>query len=253
MNINLNDCKPGDICITEEGFYYSESLKHPEDIMEILTIVDLSTCKPGDKLRLRNGKTATFIKEEFSGCPYPYKVEHENGETDVYTRDGSIWRHDTSNPLDIVEIIPNHKEEIMAKPIDPKNAPRGTIAVKEITPCSCEGCLYHQITHECDDRPCSYSERPDRQNVIFVSVPDIERYDAILRQAEAIRTLRDLAPLEVDTKEVSYIRMRLAKIDPVSDFAKTVLATYNQDLQAAAQKALDTLRAHYQAIADGKA
>lgn len=297
MNINLDDCKYGDklrtrhgdivtyegkLCptsawshhilkdgktfaVTNEGSVFTEEIKHPQDIVKVLGPVDLSTCKPGDKLRLRNGEIATFLAEAYpTSYPYPYRVARENGPPDVYARNGKLWIGTPDSPLDVVEIITNPKEEIVPKPkLDPKNAPRGTIAVPEQEPNSCDGCLYARDPVCGDDRPCLDNDRPDKQNVIFVAHPDHENmeirkanllyHEAVLRQADAIRALRDLAPLEVDTKEVPYIRMRLAKIDPVSDFAKTVLATYNQDLQAAAQKALDTLRAHYQAIADGKA
>jgi hypothetical protein len=285
MSINLNDCKNGDklrtrsgdlvtydgrygcpssrwphhilwggknFTVTNEGSVFTEKIEHPQDIVKILGPVDLSTCKPGDKLCLRNGEIATFLAEArpTTSYPYPYRVARENGPPDIYARNGKLWIGSPDSPRDVVEIITNPKEEIVSKPkLDPKNAPHGTIAVPEQEPNSCKGCLY-ESNPVCDDRPCLDTERTDEHNVIFVAHPD---HESILRQAEAIRTLRNLAPMEVDTKEVPYIRMRLAKIDPVSDFAKTVLATYNQDLQAAAQKALDTLRAHYQAIADGKA
>ena len=201
--------------------------------------MNLNDCKPGDKLRTRSGDIAIY-QERGSHPIWPHKALSNNIYLS-FTNEGFFYNESLKHPEDIMEILTKTT-------IDPKNAPRGTIAVAEVEPNSCEGCIYESESTCGDNRPCLHEDRPDGQNVIF-----IQDYEAVLRQAEAIRALRDLAPLEVDTEKVTYIQMRNGEIDPISPFAKTVLATYNQDLQAAAQKALDTLRAHYQAIADGKA
>ena len=68
--------------------------------------VDMSQCKPGQKLRSKHGIILEFVEYD-SKQKYPYFVKYPNGGHGSRTVEGWVFRN---NPLpedhDIVEILP---------------------------------------------------------------------------------------------------------------------------------------------------
>jgi hypothetical protein len=79
--------------------------------MTIETSIDLSTCVPGQKIRLRNNRVVKyegFIQDE-STNPYMHTVGGN-----LYMNDGFYWKDKRESSLNVVEILP--LEEEPAKP-----------------------------------------------------------------------------------------------------------------------------------------
>ena len=69
--------------------------------------VDLSTCKPGDKLLSRPGTVLTYVGPLPKGHTYDHEVAYPDGSRGTRMNDGRVYKN---KPLpedhDIVEIIP---------------------------------------------------------------------------------------------------------------------------------------------------
>lgn len=71
--------------------------------------IDLSKCKVGQRVRLRNGEEAT-IKEIANGnSVYRFLIRWTGGEFDWVTSKGKCWRN-CDSPSDIVAILPPAKK-----------------------------------------------------------------------------------------------------------------------------------------------
>ena len=68
-------------------------------------LVDLDSLLPKDKIRLASGRVETVKRIVLYGGPYPVRVVTENSCLS-YHRCGSLWNSTSSNPFNIVEIIP---------------------------------------------------------------------------------------------------------------------------------------------------
>lgn len=66
-------------------------------------MIDLSKCRPGDLLRMRNGHTAVF-EGPTRDSVFPFRVRQWDGIVGTRTRGGGMWTIDPSS-ADIVEIL----------------------------------------------------------------------------------------------------------------------------------------------------
>ena len=74
------------------------------------TQIDLSKCKIGQRVRLRDGKTARLVNVEKPATDeQPYHIQHDAGGTYYYTIDGSFLSYGPISLDDIVEILPPEK------------------------------------------------------------------------------------------------------------------------------------------------
>lgn len=64
-------------------------------------MIDLRTCKPGDKLRLRNGAIATYRCED----QWPHVAIMEDESIFTCRHDGGVWSVNNQSEHDIIEII----------------------------------------------------------------------------------------------------------------------------------------------------
>lgn len=113
---------------TENGEYNWSGYRHPYDIVEILPIetpeekppIDLSTCVPGQKVLLANGKIGTVRESRRrSGTTELCSVKVSDDLLWSFTLDGSDYTHDFPDPeWQIVEILPveTPAEQPMPKP-----------------------------------------------------------------------------------------------------------------------------------------
>jgi hypothetical protein len=67
-------------------------------------MINLNNCKPGQKLRARNGEILTYKLQQLSSF-YPHIVEYKNGGTGSRTNDGLTHSEFFDHDYDIVEII----------------------------------------------------------------------------------------------------------------------------------------------------
>lgn len=76
-------------------------------------MVDLSELKVGDtvKFRGRSSLKVQNISVRDSDCTYPYTVTFENEEKIQYTKEGAFFSFGNHDGRDIVEIIPQSKED----------------------------------------------------------------------------------------------------------------------------------------------
>lgn len=70
--------------------------------------VDLSKCRKGDRLLMRNGIKATFIEKSKCDEWMPYCVEHDDGGVWRYTSSGSFISNG-KDPCDIIRVLPRRK------------------------------------------------------------------------------------------------------------------------------------------------
>ena len=63
--------------------------------------IDLNTCVPGQKVRLRNGDIVEYDRLRSCSQPYDHQV---NGR--LYVNDGFYWKNRSQSPEDVVEILP---------------------------------------------------------------------------------------------------------------------------------------------------
>jgi hypothetical protein len=68
--------------------------------------VDLRACKPGQKLRLRNGEFAEYLGRSLGGVPYTHCVKYGEDGSGTRTDSGAISVAVPRHPCDITEIIP---------------------------------------------------------------------------------------------------------------------------------------------------
>lgn len=73
--------------------------------------IDLNTCKPGQKLRRRDGKIVAYRSKNKGnvGNTYGHIVDHNKDTYDTHTDTGLVFASST-NPPDIVEILPLEEE-----------------------------------------------------------------------------------------------------------------------------------------------
>ena len=80
------------------------------------TQIDLSKCKIGQRVRLRDGKTARLVNVEKPATDeQPYHIQHDDGGMYYYTINGSFFSYGLSSQEDIVEILPPEKAKKVKK------------------------------------------------------------------------------------------------------------------------------------------
>ena len=99
----------GDIYMNN-GCYWEDYRESELDVVEILPIgdkpvTDLRTCVPGQKLRLRDGRIATY-KRTTDSYEYPHQV-YSGG---TYTDEGYYWLDKGRSQGDVMEILPLEEE-----------------------------------------------------------------------------------------------------------------------------------------------
>jgi hypothetical protein len=74
-------------------------------------MVDLRTCKPGDKLRSCHGMILEYVGlVPYSNGKYPHCVKYPDGTRGTLTNNGQVFKTARlPEDHDIVEIIPNSK------------------------------------------------------------------------------------------------------------------------------------------------
>ena len=95
---------------TDEGYYWLDKCHSNRDVMEILPMeeelkINLNTCVPGQKVRLRSGKSVTYQGANDS-TQYPHRLS--NGLT--YADEGCYWFDKRRSDYDAVEILPLEEE-----------------------------------------------------------------------------------------------------------------------------------------------
>ena len=69
--------------------------------------IDLNTCKPGQRVQLRDGKTYVYEGVIDQNLIYPHAVDGYS-----YTSDGCFWDDDRVSSKDIVKIFPMEEEPV---------------------------------------------------------------------------------------------------------------------------------------------
>ena len=101
---------------TDDGYYRLSRTEDSWDIVKIFPVkkpmseIDLNTCVPGQKLRLRDGNIVEYT-EPIENCG---RYTHKINVSDIYKNNGSYWHDDRRSDLDVVEILPLEKE---SKPV----------------------------------------------------------------------------------------------------------------------------------------
>jgi hypothetical protein len=110
---------------TDDGYFRFSKIEDEWDIVKILPLkspmnIDLSTCVPGQKVKLRKGHIV-----EYTGSTPVGNVDTYAHSVDgyAYMNDGSYWKDRRESDLDVVEILPleydykiSEKEEEPTKP-----------------------------------------------------------------------------------------------------------------------------------------
>jgi hypothetical protein len=97
---------------TDDGCFWSDKRKSELDIVEILPLesdmdIDLNTCVPGQKVKLRDGTIATYEGIVDGNRRYIHSVGYHS-----YTNRGTYWdKPNDTNTKDVVEILPIEEEE----------------------------------------------------------------------------------------------------------------------------------------------
>lgn len=86
---------------------------------EIVTQMDMTQCKKGDKLLLRNGNIATLksIAKNRVLVSYPYYISDKRGVLRTVTEDGLVFEC-SSGPFDVVGFATKENEAIKQELID---------------------------------------------------------------------------------------------------------------------------------------
>jgi len=86
---------------------------------EIVTKMDMTQCKKGDKLLLRNGEIATLesIAKNRVLVSYPYYISDKRGVLRTVTEDGLVFEC-SSGPFDVVGFATKENEAIKQELID---------------------------------------------------------------------------------------------------------------------------------------
>ena len=78
--------------------------------------IDLSICRPGQKLQCKHNTIVTFIGPTEPGSYYDYYVKYDSGCMGTRTRDGFVFRSNRQElDLDVIEILPfsdNNKSQL---------------------------------------------------------------------------------------------------------------------------------------------
>lgn len=91
-----------------------------------MNTIELSTCKPGQKLKLRSGSVWQFLGlgsdlwPQFAHPQFPFVVSDRMGERHNYRQDGRYYGEFSVDPRDIVEILPLQTDTSAAKPKTPQ-------------------------------------------------------------------------------------------------------------------------------------
>jgi len=106
------------------GCYWCDQRTDKLDVVEILPLkspmnIDLNTCVPGQKLRVRYGSIVEYVEPMKEGICGAYKhlvkdVYQVSNES--YTDDGCYWSDKRKSELDIVEILPIKEEPTKSTP-----------------------------------------------------------------------------------------------------------------------------------------
>lgn len=67
--------------------------------------IDLTTCVPGQRLRLRNGKIGIYKRPQTDAL-YPHVVVNDFDFCQFYQNNGKYLHDDLNEPEDVVEILP---------------------------------------------------------------------------------------------------------------------------------------------------
>ena len=71
-------------------------------------MVDLTRCKPGDKLRSKHGMILTYVKRLPEGSYYDHMIQYPDGSFGTRTNEGFTYRNISSRletDHDVVEIL----------------------------------------------------------------------------------------------------------------------------------------------------
>ena len=103
---------------TSNGGFWEDGRTSKADVVEILPlekeskpVTDLRTCVPGQKVRLRSGKSVTYQRATDS-TKYPHRLS--NGLT--YSDEGCYWFDKRKSDYDAVEILPLEEEPAKTTP-----------------------------------------------------------------------------------------------------------------------------------------
>ena len=100
---------------TDNGRYFTDK-EDSWDVVNILPMekpkpeIDLNTCVPGQKVKLRDGNIVEYT-EPIKNCK---RYTHKINAGDIYKDNGSYWHDDRMSDLDVIEILPLEKE---SKPV----------------------------------------------------------------------------------------------------------------------------------------
>ena len=104
--------------ISNGRFWMEDGRTSTKDVVEILPlekeskpVTDLRTCVPGQKVRLRSGKSVTYQRATDS-TKYPHRLS--NGLT--YSDEGCYWFDKRRSDYDAVEILPLEEEPVKTTP-----------------------------------------------------------------------------------------------------------------------------------------
>lgn len=93
--------------------------------------IDLTTCVPGQKLRLRNGDTVTYLSNKGVFETFPHKVLQNESRVLELTDKGNYWADGSADSDDVVEIIPLVPIQKVTIEKEPKTEPFNESATKK--------------------------------------------------------------------------------------------------------------------------
>ena len=99
------------------GSYWHDDRKSDLDVVEILPLknskpdIDLNTCVPGQKVKLRDGKIGTYDGLINENRIYTHAVDGYS-----YISNGNFWEDGRASSNDVVEILPMEEEPVKAPP-----------------------------------------------------------------------------------------------------------------------------------------
>lgn len=68
-------------------------------------MIDLRTCKYGDKLLMKNGEFCWYVENTMETVDYPHLVMYDAGLLGTRTDSGGFYTH-REDESDVIEIIP---------------------------------------------------------------------------------------------------------------------------------------------------
>jgi len=93
--------------------------------------IDLTTCVPGQKLRLRNGDIVTYLSNKGVLETFPHKVLQNESRILELTDKGNYWADGAADSDDVVEIIPLAPIQKVTIEKEPKTEPSNESATKK--------------------------------------------------------------------------------------------------------------------------